>query len=388
MDRLTRDDLRALLSQWEGPCVSLFQPTHRGGAEQDPIRWKNLLGEAAKRLEAAGLRAPEARKLLGPARRLLEDPSFWRSQSDGLACFLSRDGIRSYRLPVSFAELVVVADRFHVKPLLPLLSSNGRFYVLAVSQKRVRLLQGSAHRVREVDLKGVPTSLAQALQFHDRDEPLLFHTRPAGGADSWAAIFHGQGVGIDDVKDDLLRYFQQIDRGLHELLRDERAPLVLAAVEYLWPIYHQANTYPHLLERGIAGNPDHLSAKELHNRAWALVQPHFQKAQEEAVALYTRLAGTGSTSNDLEEIVRAAHQGRIEVLFVTSGQERWGTFAAAEERLQLHERAEPGDEDLLNLAAVHTLAHGGTVYVVPASDVPGGGTAAGIFWLPFARKSK
>jgi serine/threonine-protein kinase len=43
----------------------------------------------------------------------------------------------------------------------------------------------------------------------------MFHTRPAGGTGSWAQIFNGQGIGIDDFKDDLLRYFQQIDRGLH-----------------------------------------------------------------------------------------------------------------------------------------------------------------------------
>jgi hypothetical protein len=226
------------------------------------------------------------------------------------------------------------------------------------------------------------------LQFHDRDEPLTFHARPAGGTGSWGAIFHGQGVGIDDAKDDLLRYFRQIDRSLHELLREGRAPLVLAAVEYLWPIYHKASTYPHLLERGVAGNPDSLSATELHDQAWVVVQPHFRKAQEGAAALYARLAGTGHTSNDLEETVQAAHQGRVEILFVASDTERWGTVDAAEGRICLHAQAEPGDEDLLNLTALHTLAHGGTVYVVPPSDVPGGGVAACVFWLPLAKRGK
>jgi hypothetical protein len=30
---------------------------------------------------------------------------------------------------------------------------------------------------------------------------------------------------------------------------------VLAGVEYLLPIYREANTYPHLLAEGIHGNP-------------------------------------------------------------------------------------------------------------------------------------
>ena len=40
-------------------------------------------------------------------------------------------------------------------------------------------------------------------------------------------------MGVDERKDELLRYFQHIDRGLHALLREETAPLVLAGVEYL-----------------------------------------------------------------------------------------------------------------------------------------------------------
>jgi hypothetical protein len=42
---------------------------------------------------------------------------------------------------------VVVTDRFHIKPLLPLLSGDGRFYVLALSQSEVRLLQGTRYSV-------------------------------------------------------------------------------------------------------------------------------------------------------------------------------------------------------------------------------------------------
>ncbi len=387
VDLLTQEELKTLLVSYRAPCISLFMPTHRGGAEQDPICGKNLLRQAEEHLVVGGQRRPEVKDLLAPARRLFEDVSFWKNQSDGLACFLSLDSMRSYRLPLTFPEMVVVANRFHIKPLLPLFSGNGRFYVLALSQNQVRLLQGTASSVHEVDLKGVPTSLAQALQFHDRDEPLLFHTRPAGGTGAWGAIFHGQGVGIDDFKDDLLRYFQQIDRGLHQVLRTEQHPLVLASVEYLWPIYRQANTYPHLLEQGIPGSPDRLSDPELHARAWALVQPHFQQAQRKAAALYDQLAGTGRTACDRAEVVGATCEGRIEVLFVARGKEQWGTFTSGA-GVAIHESAEPGDEDLLNLAAIHTLLHDGTVYVVPPEEVPGGGLLAGIYWLPLAKRRK
>jgi hypothetical protein len=385
MDIFTQVDLKTLSGAVQGPCVSLFMPAHRGGSEQDPIRWKNLLRRAEELLTARGMRATAVQELLRPATHLVDDVAFWKGQSDGLAFFLAPGLARRYRVPLPLAELVVVGERFHLKPLLPLLARDGRFYVLAISQNRVRLLQGSAHAVDEVDLKGVPANLAEALRFHDRDEPLRFHGRPTSSG-GWGAIFSGQGVGIDDHKDDLLRYFQQIDRGLHELLREAKAPLVLASVEYLWPIYRQANTYPHLLDQGVGGNPDRLSAQELHGRAWAVVGPAFQKARDSAAAQYDQLSGTGRTANDLAEVVGAAVQGKVETLFVARDVERWGTFDAAAGSLVIHDRQQVGDEDLLNLAALHTLQHRGTVYAVDGREVPGHTPVAAIFWLPMARK--
>jgi hypothetical protein len=300
--------------------------------------------------------------------------------------FLAQEFVRLYRLPSAFRETVVVGSRFHLKPLLPLLSGDGRFYVLAISQNGVRLLQGTRFGISPVDLKGVPRNLAQALLAHDRDNMLTFHTRPAGGLGSWGAIFSGHGVGIDDKKEDLLQYFQKIDRGLHPLLRNEHAPLVLAAVDYFLPLYRKANTYPHLLEEGFTGSPEHRSNQELHDRAWALVEPFFAEKKKKALARFQQLAGTGRTSCASLQIVPAAFQGQVETLFVALDVERWGKFDPSTGRVEEHEKPGPGDEDLLSLAAVNTLAHGKTVYALQAEQVPQNAPMAAVFCLPLAKR--
>jgi len=386
MDLLTRDELRALIDDHEGWCVSIYMPTHQAGEEiqEDPVRLKNLLGQAEEGLSAAGLRKPEAQKLLEPAQKLVWDGLFWQYQSDGLALFLSAGAFRRYRLPLDFEELVVVSDRFHIKPLLPLLSGDGRFYVLALSQNEVRLLQGTRHSVSEVDLEGVPASLAEALKYNDPEKRLQFHTgtRTPGGKGGRPAIFHGHGVAsADDPKNYILRYFRQMDEGLQALLRGEQAPLVLAGVDYLLPIYREANSYPPLAEGGVEGNPEELSAQELHKRAWDLVQPRFLQAQEEAAARYKQLAGVDSeqASNDLEGIVSAAYHGRVEALFVALGVQRWGSFDPETNRVMVHRKAEAGDDDLLDFAAIHTLVNGGTVYAVERKKMPDGPLLAAVF---------
>ncbi|HEU19168.1 MAG TPA: hypothetical protein ENO00_07295, partial [Deltaproteobacteria bacterium] len=183
MNIITLDELKVLLAGQQGLCVSLFMPTHRRGreTEQDPIRFKNLLRQAEEHLQSKGLRSPEAMEMLKPAQRLLNDPVFWRHQSDGLAVFVSSEGCRHYSLPLLFEELAVISDRFHLKPILPLFTGDGHFYILALSQKQVRLLEGTRYTVDEIDLEGMSTSIAEVLQYERFEKQLQFHTGTAGG---------------------------------------------------------------------------------------------------------------------------------------------------------------------------------------------------------------
>jgi len=148
-------------------------------------------------------------------------------------------------------------------------------------------------------------------------------------------VRHGEEV---DNKENIQRYFRRIDKGLHELRRDQQAPLVLAGVDYLHPIYKEVNTYPHLIREGVSGNPEHLSAKELHQQAWAIVKPYFLKAQQKAVDRYKELIGSERVSNRIREIMPAAYHGRIELLFVVAALHQWGTFDPDTEAIHLHKK--------------------------------------------------
>jgi hypothetical protein len=132
----TYAELRSVLADSQAPAVSIFVPTHRAGQEirQDPIRLKNLVNQAQDQLIKEGTRPAEARSLLEPLAGLMEDAAFWRHQTGGLALFRSPDVFRTYRLPFQVGEFVAVSDRFYIKPLLPLLMHDARFYVLPGKQ--------------------------------------------------------------------------------------------------------------------------------------------------------------------------------------------------------------------------------------------------------------
>jgi Bacterial archaeo-eukaryotic release factor family 3 len=378
MSLLSIDELRTLAELSEYPSISLYMPTERAGAEtqQNPIRFKNLLKQAEELLQAQEqMRNTDAINLLESITELDQD-EFWQQQDQGLAIFLSKNFMRYYRLPLAFEELVVVSDRFHLKPLMPLLTNDGAFYLLALSQKQIRLFQGSRYGIDEIELEGIPTSVDAALQYDEtaKEGQFRISTSRGGTNNSFQQVgsFHGQGSpDRDEPKKDILQFFHILDQGLQKYWHDKQIPLVLAGVEYLLPIYQEANTYPHLVNEIIsAENIGTLTPKEVHQQAWAVVEPLYMQSQDAAIEHYHELAGTGKTSTDLKEAVAAAYYGRIDELFVAVGVQQWGNFDPQTNELSLHSEMEPGDEDLLNTAAVQTVLNGGTVYAMKPEQVP------------------
>ncbi|HEX2055068.1 MAG TPA: hypothetical protein VHF07_01165 [Nitrospiraceae bacterium] len=379
MPILTQEELKSVVAAGHKPAVSIYLPTHRAGPEirQDPIRLKNLVRQAEAELIKEGTRPAEAQELLAPISQLVEDAAFWRRQEDGLAIFRSQEAFRIYRVPLAVREFVAVSDRFHIKPLLPLLINDAQFYILALSQKAVRLLECSRDHVRDVELPDVPQGTQEGLAIGPAPE-FQRYTLPVGGPH--AGRLHGHGVGIDDADvTNLTRYFHRIDDGVSEILKRANAPLILACVEYLAPIYREASSYRHIIEPIIPGNPDGLTNEDLHHKGWPIAEQHFKQARDKAAAQYHEGVAKGRAAHTLTEILPAAYQGRIATLFFPLGVRRWGRFDFDRLSLEEHDAEQPGDDELLDLAAMQTLMHGGTVYGVQPEDVPGQRLLAAVY---------
>jgi hypothetical protein len=192
-------------------------------------------------------------------------------------------------------------------------------------------------------------------------------------------MFHGHGSPRNNKDAEIATFLRLVDTSVSKLLRSEPAPLVLAAVDYLIPMYRELSAHQDVLDAAVVGNPDELSLKELHREAWALVKPRVRAIRLEASDSFAALAGTGQASGDVRDVVPAAFGGRIATLFVALGERRWGTFDPESHLLEEHDSHEPGDYDLLDFAAVQSLIRGAAVYAVVPSEVPGGGLVAAVF---------
>lgn len=390
MDLIKQNELTDLLKKEEnGVCVSLFMPLESEPDKQqvNSIRLKNLLKQGKQQLTTeaflpSDFPSLDIEALFQPAESLLTGGRMADGASKGLAIFLAEGMHRIYRLPLPLDETAVIGPRFHVKPLLPFLNNNrnGRFYLLSLSQNQVQLWHGTQVNLEPVEVPNLPDGIDEALMLEDPETSLQFHTS-TGQADERPAAYHGHDA-EKEKKGAILRYFREVNKAIQAQLADEEAPLLLAAVEYLWPIYKEANTYLYLLADGISGNPEHLNAKELQQRAWPIMRRHLEKTQESAIEQYQEVANTENTSHTITEIVPAAAYGRIDTLFITPGEQQPGRFDPDSGEVEVCQSQTFVCEDLLNLVAANTLLHGGKIYAVQPEEMPASGQLAAIFRYP------
>lgn len=381
MDDLTIDLAMQLARTEGGNRVSIFMPTRPflpGSADENSTRLKNLLRAAGAELERRKMRPAEIERLLAPARELTDDVPFWMRAEEGLAVLLGPEGMHAVRVPIPLTEMVHVSTRYYMRPLLPHIETHGHYWLLFISQKAVRLYSGTRHGLAAMPVSDMPTSLAEALRWDDFEKASLqFHGAVGpGGGRTMRPLYHGNKD--PDIKNELARFFRKIDQALSERLRDSDAPLVLAGVDYLIPLYRDVNSYPHLVHEAVAGNADIVPLPELHRQALAAMR---RLAHTESRLLADRVEeawGSPRTTPDPETIVPAAFTGRIDTLMLSGAERWWGRYDADASRAVLHRTPSEGDEDLLDLAALQTLENGGSVVNMPAEDMPRGHSAVAL----------
>lgn len=373
----TDHHLQQLLSHRDGPCISLYMPVDLGPDRvKNPIRLKNLLRRCDERLVDLGIAEDARRVILKPLVRGISNEAFFREPARGLALFRSRTFYAALPLPTPVTEAALVDDRFHIKPLLAFAGSRARFYVLALQLGRVRLFEGHQHALVEVDLDDVvPQSLGDAVSV-DGDKTLQFHTVNQGHAAD--PIYHGQGAGRDVQTAKIRRFFRIVDDKLQTYVSNAPGPVVLVGPEHLVPIFRDASRKLDLVTEAVMKNPEGMTTAELLAAAWPLAAARVDD-ERAALTRAKRLEGSDLVSHDLEEVVVAATDGRIEALFIPRDDHQWGEFDPKTRRVKRYDDKRDGADDLFDVAATSAYLTGASVFLVDPSQLPGRASVTGVF---------
>lgn len=382
---LDRETLTQLLKHRDGPCLSLYQQTHRSFPErqQDPIRFKQLVKQLEDSLRQQG-HADQVQSLLKPFYALIDDNDFWNHSLDGLAAFGAKDYFQVYRLQRSVPEMAVANDRMHLKPLVRIAQSADRYQILCLSRDSVRLFEGNRDALDEVPLhEAVPRTLADALgsdltekgqsgfpqgysRASERGDPMQVE---AGGS--------GKQAEIDRDRD---RYFREVDRAITEHhSRPSGLPLILAALPEQQPHFRRISHNEYLLAEGIENGQRALGVDELRDKSWMVMQPRYLKRLEGLLNQFGASHGQGLASDQLEDIGQATRQGRVATLLVEAERQIPGRVDKNEGSAVSASAEAANTPDVLDELTIWKLEQGGEVVVVPTERMPTATGAAAIY---------
>jgi len=320
------------------------------------------------------------------ARELVESIRDWdgilqgqQQQGRSIAVLRSPDVFRVAWIEEAVKSRAEIGPHFYIRPLLPDLTRDKTFYILALSQKDVRLLRCTARTSEEVPFPQHVAASFDAYMNTDKPDHLTEgRSAPGPGAGSSKGVMFTVSSEREDKAEYLAHFYRQIDRGVEEVLRGKSEPVVLAGVEYELALYRSLNSNLHLAQESVQGAPNSLKSGEMHARALDALSRCHEKKVDEALAQYNHKVGAGA-SNRLKDVVTAAHDGRVLTLLVSDSLETIGVFDEPTHTVKGRETGGSEDEDLINDAAVQTILHAGQVFVVSNGKMPNGAPLAAIF---------
>lgn len=346
MRQATVEHIQALLAPARAPCISLYMPTHRHHPERegDPIRFRNLLRELAASLaQKHDKREVEAR--MAPFEALAHDAEFWQHRTDSLAILADGDRFEVFDLQRPGRELVVVANSFHLKPLLRVLQSADRFQILAVGLGGGHLFEGNRDALD-------PVEVSAAIR-----EPMGRESKQSHKDTSHA---------------DLLHYLRGIDSAvLEQHSRPGGLPLLLVALPEMASAFREASRNPQLLAAGLAIDGDALDPGALRARAWQVFEPQYLARLAALVETFESARAKGLGANLIEDVAAAAVAGRIATLLVDADREIPGRLDPATGAVAARALDDPEVDDLIDDIAETVLRARGEVVVAPAERMPG-----------------
>jgi hypothetical protein len=366
-------DLKPLATA-TGPCMTAVVPL------PDPIQIETQIKNVIRRLEQKLTECVADRdarsNLLAPIVDLAARAKAEGIRAHAIILFRSPDLFRYYLMHGSFKEAETVATRFQVRPLLATLAHETRFHLLALSQKNVRLLHCTQHRVeRAPNTESIPRNLQEWLNNRQPDHRLVNRSIAGPSVGHMKGVVSGTNTDSEREDEYLAHFFKDIDKGVTAHLRSETGPLVLAGVEYEVAIYRRVNSYRPTLEKALNGSPDGLLEPALHERAMEIIMSVFPEPLQKTMAEIREYAGTSRGSTDPPTVIQAAFQGRVLDLLVSNSAEFRGAW---NEETQSVDTGNP-KEELLNAAALETVRHGGRAFVLNESDMPLKAAAAAFF---------
>ncbi|MBI5440366.1 MAG: hypothetical protein HY900_04045 [Deltaproteobacteria bacterium] len=372
----TLDDLQNLLLPRTEPYISVFLPLPRHGPDlaMAPVRFRVLLRQA-EALLAERYDVRQVKELLAPLAGLAEAADVFTPGPEGLAAFRAEGLFEVYRIWPAPPERVVVADSFHVKPLLKSLQDRHRYFVLSLGSRRAALFEGSERGLVPRIVPGFPVRVdgSSAPETGGRGGS------PRGGPHSAAGPGKAPAERDGGRREEQLRFFRAVQSALGDVL-DDATPLIVAGAAPLLPLFREVCGQPGFRAEFAEGAVDDVGTEQLHERTLPEARKALNARDEALVAEFRGQRDRGLAADILTRVAEAAVLGRVRRLLVADGKPLFGRVDRVTGEVTLHAgQTGPQDDDVLDDLAEIVLGRGGEVVVLDPPKMPDEASAVATF---------
>jgi hypothetical protein len=363
----TLEDLRQLLEHASLYAVSIHIPTDEVGLEptKRKAQLQNAEREIVEQLEALHAPAFTQQQIQRNLYKLYEQDELWEVEQKGLVLFVSSTFARLFQLPIEVKYLAQVSSRFHIKPIIRLVTEPLHFYLLSLSMDSAVMYEGDRYELKKVTIPNMPDRV-EAVVGTETDRtphPAAQHGHPPQG--------------VEDKHRYTKRFLQAVDKAVSDYLEHRKTPLLLTGTERVITLYMEVTHYPHVLQQTLRDNDKSMSLPKVHKEVVELMEQHSHTRKKAELSALMDKGDNAMFSDQVDEILREAELGRVDTVVVAQGEREWGKFDQS--TLSVSHGEKPAARDLLDTVCAVTLLRGGKAYVLPLDQMPEHKTAIAVF---------
>ncbi|MGZ3788965.1 MAG: baeRF3 domain-containing protein [Bacteriovorax sp.] len=347
MKELTNQDLKGITEASSAPMISIYlsrdhmTPDLRALTE----KWRESLSKAE-----FFLLKDYTRSFVHTFMEPLKSTLFLETLEHldkGVIVFYSTEHSGYLKVQSTINDLVVVADSFHIKPLLRIRNNERGFFLIAMSAKAINVsVETNGHLYRMESFKS-----------------------PAIDMD----------VSNNKAKPDAKDFIAHAAAELNKTLALYKLPIILAGVKD--HLGHMKKYLDHsmILEDCIVGNVERLKAEELREKCFELLEPYYRKKEQESIEELNLAVKKNQAITYIEDIAVSAVYGKIRKLFVVENRQLWGTIDKNNGEIFISpKQTNSHDDDILDDICQLVLSKGGEVIVLKDAENVKGYIAAAI----------
>ncbi|UJF15773.1 hypothetical protein LZ578_00805 [Jeotgalibaca sp. MA1X17-3] len=360
MKQLSKFPNQELLSA-EGPFVTLYQKVELTppNTEREQIKFKNQLKKAQNLLEEE-CEGPNCHALLEQMEKVPNDKSFWAVNKGTVAFFFTPTETYYYRLNTSIQDSVEFDERPNVLPMIQEFQYIENYYLLCLNYDKFSLYQGMLNKIEPVELpEDAPTTIEEVMGYE--------YTNPQQntGGIAGSSNVHGTTELSDEREKDLKNYYRAIDTFIFEnYTRESQLPVILFALTENQAAFRDISKNKMLSEERIESSPSQLNDQQIEKEVAKLSERVIKERHNAVLSRYRETTPQYKLGDQLQDLVVASMEGRIEILFIDKNIEVKGSIN--EDGILDY----GGDNNLLNQVALSVMQKNGKVYVVERAQMP------------------